>query len=279
MKRLGIIGDPVAHSLSPIFQNAALEAAGIDAHYEAWHTPRADLPARVGSLRDGDVLGANVTIPHKGAVIPLLDGLDPRAALVGAVNTVVQRDGKLTGYNTDGAGFVEALRREAGFEPAGKRVLLLGAGGAARGITFALGQAEASAVHIWNRTPARAERLAEDVHAAGMPAEAVPEASPAGYACIVNCTSVGMEGTGTESESPINLAQAEPGTLAVDIVYRPADTAFLHAAQEAGLPSLGGLPMLIYQGALAFELWTGAPAPVDVMFRAAREALARPAPP
>ena len=273
MKLAGIIGHPVAQSLSPVFQSAAFEYSGLAARYEAWDTPPEALPGRVASLRAPEFLGANVTIPHKEAVIPLLDELGGQSARVGAVNTIVNRDGRLFGFNTDGPGFVAALRNEAGFDPAGKAILLLGAGGAARGIAFALAEARAHRIAIWNRTSARAERLAVDVAREGGNCTVAADPSPRGYDCVVNCTSVGMVGTGTEAQSPCDFASADPGTLAVDIVYKPEETAFLRAAKQAGLPVLGGLPMLIYQGALAFELWTGVTAPVDVMFEAARRAL------
>lgn len=267
--RLGIIGFPVAHSLSPAIQGAALEAAGIDATYDRWETPLDDLPARLASLREPDCLGANVTIPHKQAVLPLLDAVSPLAAGIGAVNTIVNENGRLAGHNTDGGGFVAALE-EAGFAPRGKRFLLVGAGGAARGVAFALREAGAAALAISNRTASHATALAE---AAG--ASAVPfEAPPAGYDCVVNCTSAGMHGSGAEDALPCDPASSDPGTLIVDIVYAPEETPFLRAARAAGLPVLGGLPMLIHQGALAFELWTGRPAPLDAMREAARAALA-----
>lgn len=272
MKRAGIIGHPVAHSISPAFQQAAFEACGLDARYERWDTPADVLAGRVVSLRGEHYLGANVTIPHKEAVIPLLDELGGQSARVGAVNTIVNRQGRLFGFNTDGPGFVEALRHEMVFDPAGRSFLLLGAGGAARGIAFALADSRARRVAIWNRTAARAVRLAGD---AGGSAEAASSSSPAGFECVINCTSVGMSGTGTEADVPCDLSQAASGTLAVDIVYKPAETAFLRAAKGHGLRTLDGLPMLIYQGALAFELWTGVHAPVDVMFDAARRALAK----
>ncbi|MCS7296535.1 MAG: shikimate dehydrogenase [Chloroflexota bacterium] len=275
--RLGIIGHPVAHSLSPVFQQAAFDACAIDARYERWDTPPASLPDRVASLRAADVLGANVTIPHKEAVLPLLDELDAAAALVGAVNTILVRGGRLIGWNTDGPGFVRALRESAHFEPAGRRFLLVGAGGAARGIAFALASAGASGIAVWNRSPQRATALAEDLRRA-VPSIAV-ELCPAlddlrGFDAVVNCTSVGMEGTGSEAALPFDPRSTGSDCLIVDIVYKPETTALLRAAAAAGRPVLGGLPMLIYQGALAFELWTGRPAPVDVMFAAARAALA-----
>lgn len=267
--RLGIIGHPVAHSLSPAIQGAALRAAAVDATYDRWDTPPDHLSARITALREPDCLGANVTIPHKQAVLPLLDEVSPLAAEIGAVNTIVNDGGRLTGHNTDGGGFVAALQ-EAGFAPRGKSFLLVGAGGAARGIAFALREAGADRLAISNRTAARAEAL---VGAVG--AEAVPfDAPPAPYDCVVNCTSAGMHGSGAENALPCDPVAAAPATLIVDIVYAPEETPLLRAAREAGLPVLGGLPMLIHQGALAFELWTGRPAPLEAMREAARAALA-----
>ncbi|GBD23602.1 Shikimate dehydrogenase (NADP(+)) [bacterium HR29] len=274
--RLGIIGHPVAHSLSPAFQQAAFDASGIDARYERWDTPPAALADRIRSLRAPDVLGANVTIPHKEAVLPLLDELDPFARLVGAVNTIVGRDGRLSGWNTDGPGFLRALRDSAAFEPAGRRFLLVGAGGAARGIGFALARAGAAVIAVWNRTPERAEALVSDLRRAFPAATCEVQSSLArfrGFDAVVNCTSVGMEGSGTEGVLPFDPEETESHCLIADIVYKPELTPLLRAAEAAGRPVLGGLPMLIYQGALAFELWTGKPAPVEVMFAAARAAL------
>ena len=275
MSLAGIIGHPVAHSLSPVFQSAAFKECGLDVRYETWDTPAEALAGRVVSLRDPKYLGANVTIPHKVAVFPLLDELGGHAARVGAVNTIVNRNGRLFGFNTDGPGFVAALRNDLAFDSAGKTVLLLGAGGAARGIAFALAEARAEELVIVNRSLARAEGLAADVAATGTGVSAA--ASPpdlARFDCIVNCTSLGMHGGPGPAELPCDLASARPGALAVDIVYAPARTPFLAAAALAGLRTLGGLPMLIYQGALAFELWTGVHAPVDVMFEAAHRVLA-----
>jgi shikimate dehydrogenase len=274
-RKAGIIGHPVAHSLSPVFQSAAFSASGLDVSYAAWDTTPEALAGRLVSLRSPEYLGANVTIPHKEAVIPLLDELGGISANVGAVNTIVNRSGRLFGFNTDGMGLVAALRNEARFDPAGRSVLLLGAGGAARGIAFALADARAGAIAIANRSHARAERLAGDILTSGFrPVGTVaPGSSLAPYDVVVNCTSLGMSGSGAEEALPADLSTARPGMLVVDIVYAPERTPLLQAAESAGLPTLGGLPMLIYQGALAFELWTGITAPVDVMFDAARKAL------
>ncbi len=280
MTRLaGVIGHPVAHSLSPAFQNAALAHCGLDARYELWDTTTDALGGRVVSLRDPKYLGANVTIPHKEAVILMLDELGGQSARVGAVNTIVNRSGRLFGFNTDGPGFVAALRNEGHFDPSGRAILLIGAGGAARGIAFALVEARASRIGVANRTPSRAERLVQDVTAAGGEANVVPVGGDlSGFACVVNCTSLGMNGVGDAGELPCELARLGPEALVVDIVYAPEHTPFLLAARRAGHRTLGGLPMLIYQGALAFELWTGVAAPVEVMFEAARRALAARAP-
>ena len=279
--RCGIIGHPVAHSLSPAFQSAAFAHYGLQTTYELWDTPPSALEGRVAGLRGADVLGANVTIPHKEVVFPLLDELGGQSARVGAVNTIVNRDGRLFGFNTDGPGFVAALRNEARFEPEGRSMLLIGAGGAARGIAFALAEVRAGRVGISNRDARRAERLAADVTASGFRGvSAVSSAtSLAAYDAVVNCTSIGMYGGPAPLALPADLASATAGTLVVDIVYAPEETPLLAAAKARGLPTLGGLPMLIHQGALAFELWTGLVAPVGVMFDAARKALdARPIP-
>ena len=277
MRYAGIIGNPVGHSLSPVFQGAAFAASGLAISYERWETRPDELASRVAALRAPDCIGANVTIPFKEAVIPFLDELGGQSARVGAVNTIVNRDGRLFGFNTDGPGFVAALRHERAFEVAGKAFLLLGAGGAARGIAFALADARAARITIANRTRERGERLAVEVAAASLGCvvrAAADVEPPVGYDCLVNCTSQGMAGGGADRALPCDLSEARPGTLVVDIVYVPTITPWLAAASGAGLPVLGGLPMLIYQGALAFELWTGVPAPVETMFEAARAALA-----
>ncbi|MCE7929092.1 MAG: shikimate dehydrogenase [Dehalococcoidia bacterium] len=279
-KLAGIIGHPVAHSLSPAFQGAAFRHCGLDVRYEAWETSPEALAGRLVSLRGPAFLGANVTIPYKQTVIPMLDELGGQSARVGAVNTIVNRNGRLFGFNTDGPGFVASLRREAHFDPAGAAVLLLGAGGAARGIAFALIEANVRSIAIANRTPERARLLASDLASNGGSVLAVAlDDSLDRYGLIVNCTSVGMHGGGGESEMPCDLSTASPGAMVADIVYVPEETPLLRKARALGLRTLPGLPMLIYQGALAFELWTGASAPVEVMFDAARDALTQRAVP
>lgn len=278
--RLGIIGYPLGHTLSPVFQQAALDACGIAARYEAWETPPKDLAERIKSLRAPDVLGFNVTVPHKEAVIPLLDALDGWARELGAVNTVVSSGKKLTGHNTDADGFLRALRQEGRFNPRSTSVLVLGAGGSARAVTLSLAREGAASVTIANRTLARAEALASEVRFRGVPSRAVQldyahlaEALRTPPDLIVNCTTLGMAHGPQEAQSPLPARLIPSAALVYDLVYRPVETPLLRAARQAGARTLGGLPMLIYQGAAAFTLWTGRDAPVQVMFSAARKAL------
>ena len=277
MKHLaGIIGSPVAHSLSPVFQQAAMDACGLDAEYQRWETSIGVLPTRVESLRESRYLGANVTIPYKEQVIPMIDEPGGQSARVGAVNTIVNRSGRLFGFNTDGPGFVAALREQLQLDVSGADVLMIGAGGAARGIAFALAEAGAGRIGISNRTLSRAERLTADVASTGyrnvFPIPTPPVAPD--YDLVVQTTSVGMDGGPEPGDIAAGLDGARTAAVAVDIVYAPEVTPFLAEAQRRGLRTLGGLPMLIHQGALSFELFTGVQAPLDVMFEAARRELA-----
>lgn len=275
LKQLGVIGDPVAHSISPAIQQAALDRAGVDATYERWHTPLNALPGRIASLRAPDILGANVTVPHKQVVIPLLDEVRPEAIRAGAVNTILNQDGRLLGDNTDVYG-VQAAVAEVCPDIASRPVLILGAGGAARGVVLGLAALGVSRITLWNRNRGRAEQLVADL--APLPLEVV-DADPAALeraveraTVLINATSVGWQGD--ETPLPVShLEQLEADSLVMDLTYR--DTALLVAARERGLPTLDGLPMLVYQGARAFELWTGVEAPIEAMFEAARAARER----
>jgi shikimate dehydrogenase len=281
MKYVGVIGYPLEHSLSPVFQQPALDHLGLDIRYEAWPTPPERLAETVGGLRAPDRLGANVTIPHKEAVILLLDELDGLARRVGAVNTIVNRDGRLFGYNTDVEGFLRALRQDGGFDPGGCRVLVAGAGGAARAVVVALIEAGAASIIVINRTFARATRLVEDLLSVAGETElhALPDmytswsASAVGCRLLVNCTSVGLAGTPEEKESPVPVDTIPAVSLVFDLLYLPAETRLMAAARRRGARVLGGFPMLIDQGAASLRLWTGREPPVDVMFAAARKAL------
>ena len=268
--RVGLIGDPVAHSISPSMQQPALDALGIPATFELWHTLAADLPARIASLRAPDVLGANVTVPHKPGVMDHIDDVSPLARRAGAVNVIVQRDGRLSGDNTDIHGFAVSLE-EACPNARVRPTLILGAGGAARAVVLALEAMGVDSIALANRNPERAEALAADlaptpIRLAGTDQRSlVPELRRA--AILVNATSLGWHRG--EIPIPLDLLSALPrNAIVVDLTYR--DTDLLEAARARGLATLDGLAMLVHQGARALELWTGREAPVAVMMDAAR---------
>ncbi|MBI2166534.1 MAG: shikimate dehydrogenase [Chloroflexi bacterium] len=280
MTRLaGIIGYPLKHSISPVFQQAAFDHLGLDVRFEAWETAPDTLETRVQKLRRPGVIGFNVTVPHKETVCRLLDGLDPWARSLGAVNTAVNDGGRLTGYNTDTYGFLRALRGEGKFEPRGKRALVLGAGGSARAIALALAREGVAALYMANRTRKRAQAVAKAVRPALAQVKTVPleaaalRAAAAQADLIVNCTTLGMKHGPGEGETPMTADLIPVSALVYDIVYNPPETPLLREAKKAGARTLGGLPMLVYQGAEAFRLWTGRQAPLEVMFEAARKAL------
>ena len=276
---LGIIGFPIGHSISPVFQQAALDRLSIGAEYRAYEVDPGDVGAFVDSLRSDDVSGINVTVPHKESVMPFLDEIDEWAAEAGAVNTIVNRSGQLAGYNTDGYGFLRALRESGEFEPAGKTAMILGAGGSARGVVQALLRANIGSLVIANRTLARAQTLADLAEARGVPAQAMPlpsseVAETAGAAeLIVNCTSLGMRHGPDEDASPLSAGDIPATALVYDLVYNPMLTPLLRAADQAGAKTLGGISMLVYQGAASFEIWMERPAPVGVMMDAALAAM------
>ena len=274
-QRLGIIGYPIGHSISPIFQQAGLDHLGIDATYEKWEVTPEDVGDFVAGLRAPGTLGINITVPHKQAVIPFLDEVDEWATAAGAVNTIVNHDGHLTGHNTDGPGFLRALLVETGYDPSRTRALILGAGGAARGILLALVRGGVDSLVIANRTLERAETLAQlasdngvDSEAISLSGDALTEAA-ASANLIVNCTTMGMSHGPDEHGSPISAAQIPATATVNDVVYTPLLTPILKEAAAAGATALGGLHMLVYQGVLSFQMWTGVDAPVDVMLAAA----------
>ena len=276
-QRLGIIGHPIGHSISPLFQQAALDAIGFDGAYEPWDVAPDDVGEFVAGLRAPGTLGINVTVPHKEAVIPFLDEVDDWASTAGAVNTIVNRDGRLTGHNTDGIGFLRALREGADFEPRGRDALVLGAGGSARGVVYALARAGISQLFIANRTLERAERLAHIAIDSGVASEALALSDAAGaageVALIVNCTSMGMVHGPDETGTPLSASDIPSTVLVNDLVYNPLATPLLREASRAGAATLGGIQMLVYQGAASFEMWTGQNAPVQVMLEAATAAM------
>lgn len=283
MKQIILIGDPVAHSRSPLMQGAALAHLGVAATYAAVHTPAAELAARVAALRSPAFLGANVTLPHKQAVIPLLDRLEDEAAQIGAVNTIYKGAGdELVGANTDAPALIADLA-VAGFAPGGRAAVILGASGAARAAAFALAHAGAAAIVVANRTPERAEELLADLllaitddqglTAAGGPPPALvalalddPELAEAIAGCelLINATAVGWHA----GETPLPDPPVGPQALVYDMVYRP--TRLMVEAAARGAATRDGLGMLVRQGALALTRWTGREAPVAVMEAALR---------
>ena len=278
--RLGIIGFPIGHSISPVFQQAALDHLDLDASFQAWEVKADDVAEFVLGLRSPDVLGINVTVPHKEAVLPHLDEVDEWATAAGAVNTIVNRSGTLTGHNTDGLGFLRALRDAGDFEPRGRRVLILGAGGAARGVVLALIREGAGQITIANRTEARARRLSQMAIDNGLNAQAIsldPQSltgAAASAELIVNCTTIGMAHGPDERGSLLSWDQIPPTAMVNDLVYNPLETPLLKEASRAAASTLGGIHMLVYQGAASLEMWTGREAPVAVMLEAATRAMA-----
>ncbi len=260
-----VIGDPVRHSRSPAMFNAAFEACDLDWVYTAFEVPEGRAVAATDAMRALGIAGLSVTMPHKAAVIDGLDELTDGARALGAVNCITNAEGHLTGHNTDGAGFVASLRR-AGVEPAGLSAVVLGAGGAARAVIHALGEAGAEGVAVANRSADRAE-LAAALATTGrpLPMGDLPEAlGTAGL--LVNATSLGMR----EGDAPVvDPRHLHPDLVVSDLVYQPLETPLLAAAEAAGCRTVDGLGMLLHQAAIAFELITGLPAPFEAMASAA----------
>lgn len=280
-RKIGLLGYPLSHTLSPVFQQAALDYYNLPITYEVWEVAPEQLGEAVARLRLPECLGANVTIPYKEAVIPHLDQVVDFAARVGAVNTILNRDGKLTGLNTDGPGFLRALEEDGCYDPDGKRIALVGAGGAARAVAAALLGAGAFSVVIFNRDIARARTLADALRRDSPEAEIAVEPLERRTLAqvlpeidlVVNTTPVGMKNGPRPADSAIPDDLLPDGAFVVDLVYNPPVTRLLSAAQAKGLQTLNGLSMLVYQGAAAFEVWTGEKAPLGLMFERIRQAL------
>ena len=272
----GVMGDPVGHSVSPAMHNAAFSALGLDYAYLPFNVSADGLAGAVAGIRALNIVGMNVTIPHKVTVIPLLDEIDPIAQRIGAVNVIHNKGGRLIGSNTDAVGFLRMLE-ERGIDARGLRVAVLGAGGAARAICFALASRGAE-ITILNRTADRAAGCAAEMAGyTGRTFEAL-EMNPANLAralakadLLVNATSIGM--VPDVDKSPVSRELLERRHTVVDIVYNPVKTRLMRDAEKAGAMTIGGLDMLVWQGALAFEIWTGHVAPLDVMRRAAARAV------
>jgi shikimate dehydrogenase len=258
-----VIGNPIGHSLSPLMHNSALAHSGQAGCYLAFRVE--DIAAAVNGIRSLGIGGASITIPHKVSVMEYLDEVDPMAADIGAVNTIVNRDGILHGYNSDCAGAVNALSEKTAIK--GKDVAVIGAGGAARAIGFGLIQ-EGGTVTIINRSSSRGEKLAGDL---GCRFKPLSQLKTLPCQIVVNTTPIGM--TPDVDSTPLSPQLLDADMVVMDMVYNPLRTRFLKEAQSIGCATVDGVSMFVYQGAVQFELWTGKKAPVDVMRRVVLEEL------
>lgn len=272
---VGVIGWPVSHSLSPVIHNSAFAALEMDWAYVPLPVPPGRVAEALAGLGALGLAGANVTMPHKTEVAGLLDDLSEDAALLRSVNTLVVGPEGPSGHNTDAPGFDRFLRGDAGFEPSGKAALLFGAGGAARAGALALARAGLRSLTVALRDPSRAEPLRDALQ--GLDTElaviSFDDASTVAADLIVNATPLGVYG------ETLPLPPLGPGVMALDLLYRPSQTPLISAARAAGAAGFGGIGLLLHQAALAFELWTGRPAPLAVMSAAALAELQRGADP
>ena len=265
--RAGVIGSPIGHSLSPAIFTSAFAAVGLDWSYEAYDVAEDDAVPFLERLRTGELEGISVTMPDKAAVIPGLDELDPVASDLQAVNCIARDGDRLRGHNTDGAGFLDALRHDSGIDVTGRRCVVVGAGGAGRAVALALHTGGAAEIVVVNRSASRAQTAVDLLRGIGR----VGAASDIATAdVVVNATSVGMG----DGRLPFDAALLRDHQVVVDIVYQPLQTPLLLAAQAAGARTVDGLGMLVHQAAHAFRLWTGAEPPVDAMRAGAERALA-----
>ncbi len=268
---VGVFGHPVAENPSVVMEEAGFQALHLNWRYLTVEVYPQDLAAAMQGARAFNMKGINLTIPHKVEVLQYLDEVKPDAALMGAVNTVVRVGDRLVGENTDGKGFMQALRQDAKINPIGKKVLVLGAGGAARSITVELALAGAQEITIVNRSPERGRALAEllraktpvKVHFLSWQGTC---SIPGDTDILVNATSIGLAPDAQEKPE-IDYGSISPGMAVCDVIPAPM-TPFLEEAQERGAKAIDGLGMLVYQGAIGFKLWTGLDAPVEVMYKA-----------
>jgi shikimate dehydrogenase len=266
-----VIGQPVRHSLSPLLHNAAFAALGLNWTSVAFEVTPGQLEGALGGVRALGLAGVSVTMPHKDAVVALVDECSEVAAALGAVNCVWNREGSLRGENTDGAGFLASLARGAAFDPAGKRCLIVGAGGAARAVALALAGAGALQVTVRNRTAMRAEAVATLAGAVGRVGGFDDDEDVAQSDLVVNATPLGMAGMDSVEGWPVDPRLLHGGQVVADLIYAPRPTAWLAAAAAAGARPVDGLGMLVHQAAAQLELWTGLPAPVGAMWDAVSE--------
>ncbi len=270
MKDVYLLAYPAGHSISPTMHNAAFQHLGLPFHYQALEVGPEDLSIAMDKLREPQVAGSNVTVPHKQAVMAYMDSLSDVAKQIGAVNTIINNDGLLHGHNTDASGYLRSLQ-DINFSPEGKSVVMIGAGGAARAVLYALLEAKATEIFIYNRTSEKATALADDFSALGkVSAVTTDNLKETIQNCqlLVNTTSVGMVKEGKDPDvSPIPDDYLPKEGLVSDIIYKPRQPRLLANAHKAGLATQHGLGMLVYQGAYSFKEWTGVDAPTDIMFK------------
>jgi shikimate dehydrogenase len=268
-KITGLFGWPVEHSLSPWMHNAGFTRLGLDYRYAAFPVRPELLKDAVNGIRGMGLAGVNVTVPHKERVMEFLDEIDPEARFIGAVNTVVNREGRLTGCNTDGRGFMRSLE-EAGVSAAGRKILIIGAGGASRAVGYYLAK-EASALSIFDIDRPKLKKLVMDLKSVNAGVKAARDLGGAGgFDIVINATPLGLK---AGDPLPVDTSGFGGETVACDLIYK--DTPFLAGARKKGCLTVNGLGMLFWQGVLAFELWTGQKAPVEEMRGALLDAFER----
>jgi len=275
-KVFGIIGCPVAHSLSPLMHNAAAAELGIPAVYVQFEVQPADLKKAIAGIRALGIAGINVTVPHKEKVVPLLDRLDEQAELTGAVNTITRKDGALIGSNTDGAGFIRSLKT-AGFDTAGKNVAMIGAGGSSRAVAASLLLEGVAGITVVNRTPARGKKLVKLFGKLGTISLAAADSRNARSAIeesdlVVQTTPLGMK---RSDPLPVKSVRFHKEQYVYDIIYAPTKTRLLQKAEREGAKIINGLGMLVYQGSESFRIWTGRRFPEKKVFGLLENFLAR----
>ena len=276
---IGVMGHPIGHTKSPVFQQAGLDALNIEETFEAWDVTPEALADKVATFRSDEFLAACVTLPHKQEVIPMVDELSDAAQQIGAVNWIFNKNGKLIGHNTDGTGFIRALKEKVGFEAQGVDATVFGAGGAARAVVYALKNAGINRLTIANRTLERAQELAAHFTEGPFKPEAISMnrdelADHVPYSgLLVNTTSLGMAGGPAELATPVTSDMISADAIGYDVVYAPPMTRFLREVEEAGASSAGVISMFVFQGIEGFEMATGQKAPVNTMFSAIERAL------
>lgn len=277
MRRIVLVGNPVSHSLSPTIHNAAFEALGLDDEYqyELLCTEAEDLAGVIASIESGVIEGANVTIPHKTAILEHLSEVSSAAKEIGSVNTLFRENGVVAGCNTDMQGFANSLHK-MNFKIKGCQAAVLGAGGAARAVTYALSRNQADSIHLYNRSRLGAEELVSDLSnnsAAELRVHLFPLRNlPEGTNLLVNCTPIGMEGH-SPHETPISKEILHDGLMVMDLVYNPLSTRLLRDARETECATIDGTHMLVEQAALSFMKWTGVSPPIHVMEKCLLNAL------